>query len=116
MTIAHAYRDGTGVHSGQISFTNAYDAAGRRVSRTVTGTGVDDCTDQYYYSGNQAIQKRDGSDELLQEYVYGLTYVDEICQVAFNSSPDGQSQCDFFFWMLQDANYDVVVAVDAGAG
>jgi hypothetical protein len=41
MIVSHAYRDGSGVHAGQVCQTNGWDAAGRCILRQVAGTGQD---------------------------------------------------------------------------
>ena len=46
--------------------TYAYDAQGRRVSKTVSGTVT-----KYVYDGSRVIAEYDGAGQLLQKYVYG---------------------------------------------
>jgi len=59
--------------SKTISFE--YDPFGRRISKS-TGSN----TTHYYYSGNQVIEERDGSDKLLKQYIYG-NLIDEVLRM-----------------------------------
>jgi hypothetical protein len=101
------------VHAGQVFATMAYDAAGRRVTKAVNGTGSMDATTHYYLSGQAVAETRNGSDRLLQQYVHGLTYVDELVQVGLASDPATQTACDRFYWCCQDANYNGLGLVGA---
>ncbi len=47
-----------------------YDALGRRISKQLTNSPTHPLT-YYYYSGNQVIEERDGSDNVLKQYIYG---------------------------------------------
>ncbi len=47
-----------------------YDALGRRVRKAVT-VGSTTKTTNYYYSGIHVIEERDGSDNVLNQYIYG---------------------------------------------
>jgi len=94
----------------------AYDAAGRRVSKAINGTGIMDATTHYYLSGNSVIEERNGSDRLLEQYVHGLTYSDELVQVGINSDPPYQTACDYFFSACQDANFNVLGLISPDFG
>jgi hypothetical protein len=56
-TVAHAYRDGSGVHSGKVFATMGYDADGRQVTKANTGMGMDDCTYHYYRFGSPVVEE-----------------------------------------------------------
>jgi RHS repeat-associated protein len=47
-----------------------YDALGRRIVTNVTSGSQSEATN-YYYSGNQVIEERDGNDNVLRQYIYG---------------------------------------------
>jgi hypothetical protein len=72
-----------------------------------------DATYNYFYTshnGQQMVETRNGSEDLLKQYVWGLQYVDEVCQVALNDAPadEGEDDCETFFRALQDANFNVM--------
>jgi RHS repeat-associated protein len=114
MKVAHAYRDGSGVHAGQVFQTSSYDAAGRRISKSVSNTGQWDATFHYYYADERLIETRNGSDQRLKQYVWGREYVDELVQVKASSDPtQSQTTLDQSYWALQDANYNVIGLVDS---
>jgi RHS repeat-associated protein len=119
-TVAHAYRDFAGdgnVHAGQVSATYRYDALGRRILKTVTGTGAGtgalDCTYHYYYDGQRNIEVQNGSAMVLKQQVWNAGYVDSLAQEGVNSSPTTQTTCDTFYGVCQDANYNVLGLVNA---
>jgi RHS repeat-associated protein len=60
----------------QLIATYSYDAADRRIRKVVTNSGDLNGTTYYYVDGWQEIEERDGSDGLVQQYVYG-NYIDE---------------------------------------
>lgn len=56
--VAHAYRDGSGVHAGHTACTIGYDGRGRRISKAIdTGTDLD-CTYYYYYDSDSIVETR----------------------------------------------------------
>jgi hypothetical protein len=46
-----------------------YDAAGRRITKAIAGTGMDDCTYHYFLSGNSVVEERNGSDQPIKDHV-----------------------------------------------
>ncbi|MFC2155800.1 RHS repeat domain-containing protein [Acidobacteriota bacterium] len=52
-----------------------YDPFGRRAEKT-----IDSNITKYFYSGNQVIEERDGSNQVLKQYIYG-NGIDEIIRV-----------------------------------
>src|SRR5262249_54044443 len=54
----------------------SYDALDRRTRKIVTNSGSLNGTTNFYYDAYQAIEERNGSDTLTQQYVFG-NYVDE---------------------------------------
>jgi len=67
----------------------AYDSLGRRISKTVTGSGEMNGTYHFYFDGQQIIETHDGasSGNVLEQKVFGSTYVDEPVQIAINQDP-----------------------------
>ena len=72
--------------------------------------------DFFYYDGNRLLEHHHDSptsgEDYLREYVWGLEYIDEA--VAQYDSEPGQAA--ELFYLLIDANYNVVAVVDAGNG
>ena len=59
-----------------------YDASGRRIRKVITNGGIDNDptlngTTTFYYDGWRVVEERDVSDDLIQQYVYGI-YIDEV--------------------------------------
>jgi RHS repeat-associated protein len=123
-TVAHAYGDGSNVHPGQPFAKMLYDASGRRIMKVIGDTNMlaensgtqhlrstsfsMDGTTHYYLSGNSVAETRNGSDQLLEQFVHSISYIDELVQVGVNTYPPGQPYCDYFLWYCQDANYNVL--------
>ncbi len=114
ITIAHAYRDSSGtLQHGQTFDAMRYDAKGRRLSKAVSNTGQWDCTYNYYYDHDRMIEERNGSNQVMKQHVWGLTYIDELIQVAANSNPTTGNACSNLFWASQDANFNVLGLVNS---
>ena len=97
--------------------TYSYDALGRRINKTVANSGALNTAgagDFFYYDGNRLLEHHHDSptsgEDYLREYVWGLEYIDEA--VAQYDTEPGQA-AELFF-ILIDANYNVVAVVDAG--
>ena len=95
-------------------------ALGRRISKQVEYSGDWDCTYHYYYDGQRMIETRDVNNQVLKQHVWGLTYVDELVQIAINQDPENatigtntENLCERFFWALQDANFNVMAVVNS---
>jgi RHS repeat-associated protein len=74
-TLAYDYRDRlVGVTRGDMSATYAYDAHGRRVSKTVTGPRPEAV--RFLYAGTRVCEERDAAGQTAASYVLGR-YVDE---------------------------------------
>jgi RHS repeat-associated protein len=56
-----------------------YDVLGRRIQKAVT-IGSQTKIENYYHSGHQVIEVRDGNDQLLRQYIYG-NGIDEIIRM-----------------------------------
>ncbi len=71
-----------------------------------------------YYAGPSLIETRNGSDLVVQQYVWrGLLggYVDELIQIASNDDllDGGEQVCETKHWALSDASYCIIGLVDA---
>jgi len=95
---------------------------GRRIVKKVGHSGDWDNTYHYYWDGQQMVETRNGLDQVLKQHVWGRQYVDELVQIAMNQDPENAGEgeydenvCERFFWVMQDANYNVLgVATAAG--
>jgi len=100
--------------TGSTIATITYDGLGRRIKKAVTNCGDWGQTYKYYHSGQSMIETRNGSDETLKQHVWGLTYVDELLQIAVNGDPATDNDCletgasDASYYALQDANFNVI--------
>jgi len=56
-----------------------YDVLGRRIQKSVS-IGSQTKIENYYHSGHQVIEVRDGNDQLLRQYIYG-NGIDEIIRM-----------------------------------
>ncbi|MFO8013590.1 MAG: RHS repeat-associated core domain-containing protein [Phycisphaerae bacterium] len=64
---------------------------------------------------------RDGTDQVLKQYVYGTRYVDNPVQIGVNQAPTADPDFDpqdedhdpAWYWPIQDANFNVVGLVDS---
>ena len=85
---------------------------GRRIKKEIKNSADLDCTYHYYYDGQRMIETRNGSSQVLQQFVWGGQYIDELIQVGWNQDPNNASsgttenKCERFFWACQDANYN----------
>jgi RHS repeat-associated protein len=73
------------VTEGTTTTENKYDALGRRL-QMIVNTGSQAKTENYYYSGHQVIEVRDGSDQLKRQFIYG-NGIDEVVRMdVYNGS------------------------------
>ena len=113
--IEKAYHDGA-IQTGSVVGEFAYDGLSRRIQKKVTNSGDFDFTYNYYYNGQQLVETRNASSMVLNQKIWGLTYIDELVQVGINQDPYNlypghpatESDCERFFWALTDANYNVM--------
>ncbi len=92
-----------------------YDSLGRRIVKDVEESGDWDEAYHYFYNGQSMVEMRNGSDDVIKQYVWGLTYVDELLQIGINDDPadEGEDDCETFYYVLQDANFNVLGIVEA---
>ncbi|QNN21540.1 RHS repeat-associated core domain-containing protein [Planctomycetales bacterium ZRK34] len=123
---------------GSIVDVMRYDGLGRRIEKQVdlardtNDNLVEDqyginiptsdfaACDHYYYNGQQLVETRDGSDQVTQQFVWGLQYIDELVQIGVNQDPwnansetDKENLCERFFYSIHDANYSVVAVLNS---
>ncbi len=106
--VTKAYRDSGGtLHSGSVITLSRYDGLNRRIEKKVQSSADLDCTYGYYYDRQSLIEARNGSSQTIQQYVWGLDYIDELIQVANNSDPTEDNTCETSYWACIDANFNV---------
>jgi RHS repeat-associated protein len=88
-----------------------YDAGGRRIRKVISNGGlsgsIGNGTIDFAYDGLQCVEERDGSNNPIRQYAWGV-YVDECLQLRNDISG---TPADYF--PLQDINYRTVALVDA---
>jgi len=131
--VQKAYRAANG--SLTTTFTVAtikYDALGRRNYKYTDSTADWSHGYRYYYDGDRRIEMRNGTNYVLQQFVWGTqlgrssfsegAYTDELVQIGLNEDPSDSAEppgpsgyfclCEDFYWVLQDANYSVLGVVE----
>lgn len=103
---------------GATTATMAYDGLGRMIVETVENAGSFDHETHLYYNGQQRIETRNGSGLVLKQHVWGLDYIDELIEVAVNQdpvdlSPDDESDCEWRFVAVHNAQYNVLGLITA---
>ncbi|MBE7457798.1 MAG: hypothetical protein HS102_14420 [Planctomycetia bacterium] len=83
--------------------TAEFDALGRRIEKIVSNSGDLDGTFRYWYHGQQMIEVRDGSSNVLTQAYYGTQYIDEIVALKLEHG---------YAVVSQDANYNVTTLTD----
>ena len=77
--------------------------------RDCADSGDWDATYHYFWDDWQMIEVRNGSDELLKQYVWGLGYIDELIQIGLPCTEE--DIVGYRFCLCQDANYNVLGVV-----
>ena len=64
------------------------------------------------------LETRDGSDDVLKQYAWGLTYIDELIQTSINddSTDAGEDDTETDYFALQNAIFNVMMLVDDTSG
>ncbi len=92
----------------------SYDASGRRIRKVVSNGGlsgsVANGTTDFVYSGWQCFEERDGSNDAVRQYVWGI-YIDELIQ---QRSISGMSTTDRY--MLSDPLHRGTALTDSSGG
>ncbi len=89
--------DATTLHAAE------YDGLGRRIEKVVSNCGDLDGTFRYGYNGQQMIERRDGSSNVLTQAYYGTQYIDELVALKLEHG---------YAVVSQDANYNVTTLTD----
>lgn len=66
--------------------TAEFDATGRRMKKTVTNSGIHNGVVVYLYDGHKVLETRNGSNQVVQQFVHGAQYVDECSLIIAGSS------------------------------
>jgi hypothetical protein len=86
--------------------TANFDGLGRRIKKVVASSGDLDGTTVFYYDGQRIVETRDGSGNLVSQFVRGLRYIDEVVMVRVKDEGE--------LYVHQDANWNVVGLTDLG--
>jgi RHS repeat-associated protein len=86
--------------------TAEFDGRNRRIKKVVTNSGDYDETVIYLYDGFRIIETRDGSSNVVQQFVYGTQYIDELLMVRVKDQGE--------LYIHQDANWNVIALTDLG--
>jgi len=86
--------------------TSEFDGQGRRIKKVVSNTGQWDGTTVYLFDGQKIIETRDGSNNLVQQFIHGTQYIDELVMMRVKSKGD--------LYVHQDANWNVIALTDLG--
>ncbi len=123
VTIENAYPDSSqneGYNTGSTVGEMSYDGTGRRTIKAVSHSADLNGTYHYYYKVRSIVQIDNGSGQMLKQYVWGLKYIDELCQIGMNIDPANADTVQYseniaerFFYALQDANYNVLGVIGA---
>jgi hypothetical protein len=79
--------------------TYRFFADDRRASKAVTHRGELDTTLYFLYDGPEVIEERDGSEAVVQQYVYGPRHIDDLAMIR------GRNGTSF---VHTDANWNVI--------
>jgi RHS repeat-associated protein len=93
---------------GNVLETFAYDALGRRISVTASGT----TTDLYYSKDWQVLEERVSGNTKVQ-YVWSPVYVDALIERDRDADGNPMNGLEERLWVQQDANYNVTALANA---
>ncbi len=97
---------GSCIRSDEVIQTAEFDGTGRRMKKVVTNSGDLDRTVVYLYDGWKICETQDGSDNMVQQFIHGTQYIDELVMVRVKDKGD--------LYVHQDANWNVVALTDLG--
>ncbi|MEK6675465.1 MAG: RHS repeat-associated core domain-containing protein, partial [Planctomycetota bacterium] len=86
--------------------TAEFDGVGRRIEKIVSNTGTFDATWRYFYDGQKIIETRNGSGDMVQQFIHGTRYIDELVMMRVKDKGD--------LYVHQDANWNVIALTDLG--
>ncbi len=95
-----------------------YDALGRRVEKKIINSGDWDCTYRYYWDGWKMLEVRNGSDEVLKQYVWSLRYIDSPILRDENKNSDGDCTdgADERIYYVADVNMNITCLTNENRG
>ncbi len=104
------------VSDGAVIGTYAYDAANRRVRKTITNGGlsgtIPDGSTDYIWQGSQVMEDRNSSNAAIRQYVWG-TYADECIQLTTLLALGAQNLPAGAYYLLQDLLYRAVALTNS---
>lgn len=77
-----------------------------RTRKVVTNAGDYDKTEVYFYDGQRIVQINNGSGTMLQQFIHGTQYIDELVMTRVKDKGD--------LYVHQDANWNVIGTTDLG--
>ena len=86
--------------------TSEFDATGRRIKKVVTNAGDADGTTVYLFDGHKIIETRNGSAAVVQQFIHGTQYIDELVMTRVKDKGE--------FTIHHDANWNVIATTDMG--
>jgi hypothetical protein len=86
--------------------TAEFDGKGRRMKKTISNSGDLAGTTVYFYEGQKICETRDGSGNMVAQFIHGTQYIDEL--VMMRSAGKGD------LYIHQDANFNVIGVTDLG--
>ncbi len=86
--------------------SSKFDALGRRIKKVVTNAGDYNKTEVYFYDGQRIIQINNGSGNMVQQFIHGTQYIDELVMLRVKDKGD--------LYVHQDANWNVIGTTDLG--
>ena len=113
--VERAYRDPSEtIQTGSVVCEVEHDGLNRRIVQQVKNSADLDATYHYYCTGSQVIEVRNGSDDVLKQYVWGGLYIDELIEVGINDDPtDGtEDNVESFYFAQHDASFNVIGLTD----
>ena len=114
--VERAWRDdaNNAIQTGSTIAEIQYDGLHRRTIKKISNSGDWDATYQYTWSTNwQLLETRNGEDQVLKQHLWGPRYVDEIVQIAVNTDPETDANCESAYYPMQNANFNVLGVADA---
>lgn len=84
--------------------TAEFDGTGRRMKKVVSNAGDLDSTTVYLYDGWKICETRNGSGDVVQQFIHGTQYIDELVMVRVMDKGD--------LYIHQDANWNVIGLTD----
>ncbi|MCH8991812.1 MAG: hypothetical protein IIA44_08720 [Acidobacteria bacterium] len=95
--------------SGAVTIQTAeFDVWGRRIKKVVTNSGDLDATTVFLYDRHKIIETRDGSSNVVAQFIHGTRYIDELVMARITGKGD--------FYYHQDANWNVIALTNPAGG